>query len=299
MKTKWIKYEKWQQRLRIKGGRTQNLNRRELETIREAKLPGVLKLKVEEAAPPVCLTVDIRGLITLSEYLKAVTLTKKLFAYLIEHIIHIVGQCESLKFSKDLLLYATDYVFIEERSLTVFMLYIPLQPFEAVGSLPELLQGIVREASFDDSEPTDYINSFLEIIGRNAPSAYVLSEYIRYLKQDHGIPGKIGNETLPEGVEHAALLERQTGRQYPVNKLPFRIGKQQDLSDLRIESHMVSRSHAEIILEQGSYYLADLGSTNGTYLNGRQLKASVKEQLHENDMLRFADRDYQFIFLEE
>jgi len=40
-------------------------------------------------------------------------------------------------------------------------------------------------------------------------------------------------------------------------------------SDIRIADDNVSRRHAEVVQEDGAYWLNDLGSTNGTELNGR------------------------------
>jgi hypothetical protein len=57
----------------------------------------------------------------------------------------------------------------------------------------------------------------------------------------------------------------------PVKTLPverrIRIGRQSD-NDLVVVDPGVSRHHAEVINENGSCTLHDLGSTNGTYVNG-------------------------------
>jgi hypothetical protein len=49
-----------------------------------------------------------------------------------------------------------------------------------------------------------------------------------------------------------------------------RIGRSAD-NDFRIEHPTVSSHHCEIILESGGVRLRDCGSTNGTFLNGRQV----------------------------
>jgi pSer/pThr/pTyr-binding forkhead associated (FHA) protein len=49
------------------------------------------------------------------------------------------------------------------------------------------------------------------------------------------------------------------------------IGRGEDM-DIRIEhDRTASRRHARISREGDSYYLEDLGSTNGTFLNGRRI----------------------------
>ncbi len=64
-------------------------------------------------------------------------------------------------------------------------------------------------------------------------------------------------------------------------------------STLPITSKEVSRKHA-IIQAQGEseFWLVDLGSANGTYLNGRRLSQSVR--LRNGDIIRIADMEIEF-----
>lgn len=48
----------------------------------------------------------------------------------------------------------------------------------------------------------------------------------------------------------------------------------------------VSREHAEIIYESGQYYLADLDSTNGTFLNSTRLRPQERYPLESADQIR-------------
>ncbi len=59
-------------------------------------------------------------------------------------------------------------------------------------------------------------------------------------------------------------------------------------SDLVLESVSVSRGHALLRpLGRGNYFLLDLGSANGTFLNGRLVTAPVK--LNDGDTIMIAD----------
>lgn len=53
---------------------------------------------------------------------------------------------------------------------------------------------------------------------------------------------------------------------------------------LPITDETVSRRHAELTPDQGSWYLADLKSQNGTYVNGKSLRERTK--LFEGDLIR-------------
>jgi len=48
----------------------------------------------------------------------------------------------------------------------------------------------------------------------------------------------------------------------------------------------VSRRHARILKREGTVVVEDLGSINGTFLNGKQLSPYLPEVLHTGDQLR-------------
>lgn len=92
-----------------------------------------------------------------------------------------------------------------------------------------------------------------------------------------------------------AWLERRSDmHKIIIKKTPFRIGKMIEGNDFCIRNNTVSRRHAEIIKEQGKYYIFDLNSTNGTFLNGRQIHCGVKEELSNGMFIRMANEDFIF-----
>jgi len=53
--------------------------------------------------------------------------------------------------------------------------------------------------------------------------------------------------------------------------------------DIFIDDQLVSRNHAEISKEDGAYFITDLNSTNGTFINNQQIKGKVR--FTENDTI--------------
>ncbi len=86
-----------------------------------------------------------------------------------------------------------------------------------------------------------------------------------------------GNLQVPEAI----IEDLENGRRYQVVRFPYRIGRM-EANDLRISNPTVSRFHAEIYKEGSSYYIRDLESTNGTFLNGKQIKV---KKLKDGDII--------------
>ena len=79
------------------------------------------------------------------------------------------------------------------------------------------------------------------------------------------------------------ISEHQNIRRFPICDLaPFIIGRA-TATQLRIDEDNVSRRHARITRIDDTYFIDDLNSTNGTYLNGYRLKATHK--LGEGDVI--------------
>ena len=64
---------------------------------------------------------------------------------------------------------------------------------------------------------------------------------------------------------------------------PLQVGRA-DACQIRLGDTYISQFHARIYPRDGAWYVEDLGSTNGTYLNQRKLTGP--SELHAGDLLR-------------
>lgn len=112
-----------------------------------------------------------------------------------------------------------------------------------------------------------------------------------------------------EIIEHQTeLLIRDKGRtdgklvyqggngceDFRIEKEEFLIGRSVQQADGRIETDGISRIHAKISRRDGNYYIEDLNSTNGTYLNGELLEYHRNRKLEKNDRVCFGVEEYVF-----
>ena len=65
-----------------------------------------------------------------------------------------------------------------------------------------------------------------------------------------------------------------------------------DGAEIRVDDRFASSAHARIFSRGDLMYVEDMGSTNGTYLNGRQIRTA--ERLKGADVIRIGDSEYRY-----
>lgn len=89
-----------------------------------------------------------------------------------------------------------------------------------------------------------------------------------------------------EWVLSGQIDDNQLNGRYPIHTSPFVVGRRAD-AHLCLPVTCISKSHSEFTFgENGDLFLEDLGSTNGTFVNGQQL--TEKQQVHDGDLIQFA-----------
>lgn len=81
-----------------------------------------------------------------------------------------------------------------------------------------------------------------------------------------------------------------------MKRMPFFIGKIKKNVDYCLENDLVSRYHAKITKEDNQFYITDLNSTNGTFLNGEALQPYDSKEIKFGDEITLAN--IRFIFTE-
>ena len=85
------------------------------------------------------------------------------------------------------------------------------------------------------------------------------------------------------------------GKEYTFDKA-FKVGRE-DAADLHIPLRPVSRKHAELFFERDAWWVRDVGSSNGVFVNKRRIPAAVS--LPETCELAFSEEVVFSVYLEE
>ncbi|HEY9869633.1 MAG TPA: FHA domain-containing protein [Candidatus Obscuribacterales bacterium] len=103
------------------------------------------------------------------------------------------------------------------------------------------------------------------------------------------LPGKSAPKGPPAG---AVLINKSTNERYPLTQSVSKIGRDQTNSVALTKDSYISRHHAWILFIKGSYWVEDLGSTNGTLLNGEIL--NERKQIFPGDCLKLGRTELLF-----
>ena len=107
-------------------------------------------------------------------------------------------------------------------------------------------------------------------------------------------------ELIPVDVDSiaergAALVIRsgggRVGESFPLASDRATIGRRPD-SDVFLDDVTVSRDHALLVKRNGEFYLDDLGSLNGTYVNRRRIES---QKLADGDELQIGKYKLSFL----
>ena len=98
-----------------------------------------------------------------------------------------------------------------------------------------------------------------------------------------------GNES---GYKLVRVGDKFAGEEFMLTEASNSIGRTEDNYILLTEDS-ISRNHAKIVNVNLNYFVVDLGSSNGTFVNNKKIQGQVP--LHGGDLIRFGS-DVSFVF---
>lgn len=108
-------------------------------------------------------------------------------------------------------------------------------------------------------------------------------------ESDEAATGFFGDDDEAENGS-PTYAEMQSSRGITVDVYsgrPIVVGRSRKNSNLHLGFEGVSRVHAKLQYRDGVLYVTDLGSTNGTYINGRRLESFKDTPVHAGDTVEF------------
>lgn len=228
-------------------------------------------------------------------------------------------KCENIDLS-------IDKIFVDINSCRVYLIYLPIESCDIdtqknhvqfeIG-LRKLIYGLLTMNKNIINERTMYI---CNNIYNSSYSLYDVIDVLRGKKveinrnyninNNYNVNNSFANFNQNNVIEYAkgnlcqlARDNRMGNRQMVlksintyintkicINKVEFVIGKKIGKVDFAITNNStVSRIHCKIVLKNGIYYIIDLGSSNGTYVNGKRIFAYQAVPIKIGDNIKISN----------
>lgn len=187
-------------------------------------------------------------------------------------------------------------IFVDRNTLEVYLIYLPIKIVEN-GYDRNLFENELR------TRLIRLLNSLVSLNGAEIKAIlFELSngstsmEHLYQFLQQEDITSCSKDDMEPQKPSTGSLiLESLDGKIHlKANGDEFVIGKSKEMADGVIYGNpAVSRKHCKILKRNGTYRILDLGSSNGTYINGRRLAADKEVAVKQGDRIKIANIEFE------
>lgn len=141
-----------------------------------------------------------------------------------------------------------------------------------------------KKVKQEDNTPAGSIENQLGVQEKNIVKRDIINDLER------------GDSTVMVGGDNTPVLVRaKNGIEVLLMGDSYIIGSGAQNDIIVQDNPTVSRRHARIFLNDGFYYIEDIGSTNGTSVNGERLRKMEPCKLDDGARIRISNEDYIFV----
>lgn len=313
----------------MKAGRKERINETELSQLARIKPCGIMHV-TKTKKDSVIYTCPAN--INLTDRLKK-AISKYDFFFMIEQIVIMVQDVYNNGLNVNSVRFNMDDVYINEMTKEMYFIYFPIVGGQESADIVGFIENIIYTMTPVINEDTNYISRFMYYVrsfhgfNGNAIEKYISREeraVVNVLKNkavtmqqtmqqqimqqvmqgsmdgttvlsDDGISVQQIQQMQPVNYHFASLTRQVTGEKIELGKPSFVLGKNPEKSDYAVAGNTnISRIHAVITTRNGRYYVMDQNSTNGTFINGRIIKAGQETEILPGDCLMLANEEFIF-----
>ena len=313
----------------MKAGRKERINETELSQLARIKPCGIMHV-TKTKKDSVIYTCPAN--INLTDRLKK-AISKYDFFFMIEQIVIMVEDVYNNGLNVNSVRFNMDDVYINEMTKEMYFIYFPIVGGQESADIVGFIENIIYTMTPVINEDTNYISRFMYYVrsfhgfNGNAIEKYISREeraVVNVLKNkavtmqqtmqqqimqqvmqgsmdgttvlsDDGISVQQIQQMQPVNYHFASLTRQVTGEKIELGKPSFVLGKNPEKSDYSVAGNTnISRVHSVITTRNGRYYVMDQNSTNGTFINGRIIKAGQETEILPGDCLMLANEEFIF-----
>lgn len=191
----------------------------------------------------------------------------------------------------------------------IMLFYIADKVGALVGDLKQAKSENVNEIPyrFDLNEEIDNKLVTAEVIKDNEENVdnraeecehtILLSDYLKSLAEEGNKNNKLCLQGLTEDLFPDVRPDNgeydNANNTIDLCKFPCTVGSIREVSDVYIDNPVISKLHACFSYSDKGFFVEDMNSTNGTYINGERLKVHTRVNINNGDILKLAAYEFK------
>lgn len=185
---------------------------------------------------------------------------------------------------------STDKIYIDQKTLSVSLIYLPITSDSTgeelfINELRTQLLQIISSAPVLASEKISKISMYLSNASLNIEDLYRMISALC-----------TGGKAARSGGQPRLNLVSVNGKtncEFNIVKPEFSLGRVASKVDAVVpDNPAISSAHCKFIFRNGEYFVQDLKSSNGTFLNSKRLASMELYPIGNGDRLRLANQDF-------
>ncbi len=192
-----------------------------------------------------------------------------------------------------------DSIFVDVDNLSIKLIYLPIKSetkdnyFSVEKEMRLELHNLINASSFKTEEVMQQFAADLidDMYSLEALYDRLIDSIEELKQQDHYHSSKFSKRQM-----RLVSIDAPEQIELVIDKDNFVIGKNILVVDGAITfSRAISRIHCKVVKNDDRYYLIDLGSSNGTFVNKIKLAANKLQLLNNGDIVRLASSSFKVI----
>lgn len=221
--------------------------------------------------------------------------------HLINAILDVQKICDDYLLFTDKIDFSPEHIFYDASLNQYIWRYLPVKNCKSNFEITHLIailmvkSGIVENiGSIQNaiSTPTEFLAWLDETIKTNT-NTKGKSFWQRFNRKKNTVHEQYQQTKTTHKITHPILMVKSNPQENYKLYFDNNIIGREDTCNIHINSPSISRQHALIFKIGHNYHLKDMGSTNGTFLNGQQLKSTI--QLVNGDSIQLGEKELMFI----
>lgn len=296
-----------------------------IEMLHKYKFQEMIECRVFNGSDGKYLLYETDAFVKLGRYLSENGLDSKTFRKIAERINNLFNVCSEYLLDADRIVFDPDLVFIRPLTMEIRFMYSFVGTNDIRQTVRNFLSRIlgnyfsgftidderfrewaVREISRKDFAVSRLLSCWYtgqtlakKPVRSNEPEMNkqsIIPSIKKVWEKLQALPDqKHSDETIPIVLEGNGLYLNglcSIDTKIPILEEGITIGRQILKQNYSLSNGKIGKSHARIYLVDNEAYITDLGSRNGTYLNGERLKGQQAERIERGDIVSFSDEEF-------